>query len=38
VGNELVANTPVKVYGVPQKDGSIKAYTLFYYTHTASTK
>jgi hypothetical protein len=38
VGNALVANTPVKVYGVPQKDGSIKAYTLFYYTHTASTK
>jgi hypothetical protein len=39
VANNLVANTtPVKVFGVPQPNGSIKAYTLFYYTHTASTK
>lgn len=38
VGAELVAKTPVKVFGVPQADGSIKAYVLFFYTHTASTK
>jgi hypothetical protein len=38
VGAELLAKTPVKVFGVPQVDGSIKAYTLFFYTHTASTK
>ena len=37
VGNTLVSGVPVKVYGVPQKDGSIKAYVLFYYTHTPST-
>jgi len=37
VGGALVSGVPVKVYGVPQKDGSIKAYVLFYYTHTAST-
>jgi hypothetical protein len=37
VGNALVSGVPVKVYGVPQKDGSIKAYVLFYYTHTPST-
>jgi len=24
--------TPVKAIGVPQSDGSIKAYVLFYYT------
>ena len=35
----LVANTPVKVYGIPQADGSIKAYVLTYFTGfaTAST-
>jgi hypothetical protein len=38
VGANLVANVPVKVFGVPQVDDSIKAYVLFYYTHTASTK
>jgi hypothetical protein len=38
VAGNLLANVPVKVFGVPQADGSIKAYTLFYYTHTASTK
>lgn len=37
VGNALVSGVPVKVFGVPQIDGSIKAYVLFYYTHTAST-
>jgi hypothetical protein len=34
----LVVNVPVKVFGVPQADGSIKAYVMFYFTHTASTK
>jgi hypothetical protein len=41
VGNALVATptaTPVKVFGVPQANGSITAYELFYYTHTASAK
>jgi len=38
VGQNLVVSTPVKVFGVPQSDGSIKAYVLFYYTHTASSK
>ena len=36
VGNALVSGVPVKVFGVPQIDGSIKAYVLFYYTHTPS--
>jgi hypothetical protein len=37
VGQSLLAGVPVKVFGVPQVNGSIKAYVLFYYTHTAST-
>ncbi len=28
----LINGTPVKVFGVPQSDGTIKAYVLFYYT------
>jgi Domain of unknown function (DUF4382) len=36
VGN-LVGGTPVKVYGVPQADGSIKAYVVFYFTGTQPT-
>jgi hypothetical protein len=32
LSTNLVANTPVKVFGVPQPDGSIKAYVVFYYT------
>ena len=28
----LVMNTPVKVFGIPQADGTIKAYVLFYFT------
>jgi hypothetical protein len=27
-----VTSTPVKVFGVPQTNGSIKAYVIFYYT------
>jgi hypothetical protein len=38
VGNALTATVPVKVFGVPQSNGSIAAYELFYYTNTASTK
>ena len=34
VATHLVSNTPVKVFGVPQGDGSIKAYVVFYYTGT----
>jgi hypothetical protein len=32
VTTNLVANTPVKVFGIPQADGSIKGYVVFYYT------
>lgn len=38
VAQSLVVNTPVKVFGIPQPDGSLKAYVLFYYTHTPSGK
>jgi len=38
VAQNLAITVPVKVFGVPQADGSLKAYLLFYYTHTASTK
>jgi hypothetical protein len=34
VSAALVAGTPVKTLGVPQADGSIKAYVLFYLTGT----
>ena len=30
----LIAGAPVKVYGVPQADGTLKAYVLVYYTGT----
>ena len=32
VASHLVAGTSVKVFGVPQSDGSIKAYVIFYFT------
>jgi hypothetical protein len=32
LSSNLVVNTPAKVFGVPQPDGSIKAYVVFYYT------
>jgi hypothetical protein len=38
VAGNLVAGVPVKVFGVPQVSGGIKAYMMFYYTHTASTE
>ena len=34
VANNLVSGTPVKAFGVPQSDGSIKAYVVFYFTGT----
>ena len=34
IASNLTAGKPVKVVGVPQSDGSIKAYVLFYYTGT----
>jgi hypothetical protein len=37
LASHLVSSTPVKVYGVPQADGSIKAYAVFYFTGTAPT-
>jgi len=35
--NNLTTGTPVKVFGIPQADGSIKAYVVFYYTGMKST-
>ena len=32
--NGLIAGALVKVYGVPQADGTLKAYVLTYYTGT----
>lgn len=32
ISANLVSGTPVKVFGVPQTDGSIKAYVVFYFT------
>jgi hypothetical protein len=37
VGAQLTSGAPVKIFGIPTPTGSIKAYTLFYYTGTAST-
>ena len=34
VTNDLLATTPVDVYGVPQPDGTIKGYVVLYYTGT----
>ncbi len=34
VKTNLTSGTPVKVFGVPQTDGSIKAYVFFYFTGT----
>ena len=35
VAAHLVNGTPVKVFGVPQSNGSIKSYMIFYFTGTA---
>jgi hypothetical protein len=32
--NALTAGTPVKVYGTPQSDGTLRAYVLLYFTGT----
>jgi hypothetical protein len=37
VQTNLNLGTPVKVFGVPQINGSIKAYVFFYFTGTAPT-
>lgn len=37
VSNNLITGTPVKVFGVPQANGTIKAYVVFYYTGTKSS-
>jgi hypothetical protein len=34
ITNNLVALTPVKVFGIPQANDTIKAYVVFYYTGT----
>ena len=35
--NNLITGTPVKVFGVPQANGTIRAYVVFYYTGTKSS-
>ncbi len=35
LSTNLAVNTPVKVYGTPQADGTIKDYVLFYFTGIA---
>jgi hypothetical protein len=37
VASHVVAGTPVKAFGVPQSDGGIKAYVIFYFTGTMPT-
>ncbi len=37
VTNNLIAGTPVKVYGIPQANDTIKAYVVIYYTGTLPT-
>jgi hypothetical protein len=37
ITNDLVAGTPVKVFGIPQANGSIKAYVVIYFTGTLPT-
>ncbi|MGO9641735.1 MAG: DUF4382 domain-containing protein [Candidatus Acidiferrales bacterium] len=37
ITNNLVATTPVKVFGVPQANGSIKAYVVLYFTGVKPT-
>jgi phosphoribosylcarboxyaminoimidazole (NCAIR) mutase len=32
ITNNLVAGTPVKVFGIPQANATIKAYVVIYYT------
>jgi hypothetical protein len=32
ITTNLVAGTPVKIYGIPQANGNIKAYVVFYFT------
>jgi hypothetical protein len=35
ITTNLIAGTPVKVYGIPQSNGTIKAYVVIYFTGTA---
>lgn len=35
ITTNLVSGTPVKVYGIPQANGNIKAYVVFYFTGIA---
>ena len=37
VTNNLLATTPVEIFGVPQPDGTIKAYVVFYFTGVKPT-
>ena len=37
-GSALTVGVPVKVYGIPQADGSIKCYSLLFFTGTTSTR
>ena len=37
ITSNLVTGTPVKVFGVPQANGTIQTYVIFYYTGTKSS-
>jgi len=37
ITSNLIAATPVKVFGIPQANGTIKAYVVFYYTGVKPT-
>jgi hypothetical protein len=37
VRTNLTLGTPVKIFGVPQSNGTIKAYVFFYFTGTMPT-
>ncbi len=37
ITNNLIAGTPVKVFGIPQGNGTIKAYVVIYYTGALPT-
>jgi hypothetical protein len=37
ITQNLIAGTPVKVYGIPQANATIKAYVVIYYTGTMPT-
>jgi hypothetical protein len=35
IATNLISGTPVKVFGIPQANGTIKAYVVIYFTGSA---